>query len=114
MRSAHLIKTIPDGSFVVGEFRAGYAGIREWVDREKGEKQSSLSAHILIELNTPTGAQALKLYINPPAGVTDPKLVPLPWDKGNRYIFPIRGLKAAGGALTGSLDDRREVIPLQN
>lgn len=114
MSASDALKTIPDGPFVVGEYRAGYAGIREWVDREKGEKQSSLSAHILIEMSTATGVQALKLYVNPPPGVTDPKQVSMPWKKGQRYMFPIRNLKSAGGALTGSLDDHREVIALQN
>lgn len=114
MSASEAIKTMPDGPFVVGEYRAGYAGMREWVDKEKGDKHTSLAAHILIEMQTATGPQAVKLYVNPPPGVTDPSGISMPWKKGQRYMFPIRGWKTVGGATTGSLDQHREVLPLQN
>jgi hypothetical protein len=58
------------------------------------------------------GGQAARLYINPPLNVSDPTQVPIPWKRGHRYVFPIRGLKVDRGSMTGSIDERREVIPL--
>ncbi len=101
-----------DGCYLIGEFRAGYAGTRAWVDKVDGMSKSTLEAYILVEMVGMKGAQSARLYINPPSAVTDPAQVSIPWKKGGRYVFPIRGLKIEKGAVSGSLDDRREVIPL--
>jgi len=104
-------QALADGCYLIGEFRAGYAGTRAFVDKEDGKCKSRIDAHILVEMISEKGAQSAKLYLNPPAHVTDPKDVQIPWQKGKRYVFPIRGLKSEKGAISGGLDDRREVIP---
>lgn len=106
------LSKLGDGCVLIGEYRAGYAGMKEWVDKEDGKRKSRIDSHILVEMVTETGAQSAKLYLNPPSTVTDPAQIKFPWKKGQRYAFPIRGLKSEKGAISGSLDDRREVLPI--
>lgn len=110
--STESLKSLSDGSYLIGEYRAGYAGMREWVDKETGTKKTTIEAHILVEMIGARGGQGVRLYVNPPIGVTDPGKVPMPWKKGQRYVFPIRSLKAERGSIMGSLDEHREVIAL--
>lgn len=108
-----LLEAILDGQlYLVGEYRAGIATKREFVDKVDGKSKGKVSVRHLIELAGTTGIDSVMLFQGVPETVTDPASIKLEWVKGKRYAFPIVTLGREKGKVSGLLDTNREVIPL--
>jgi hypothetical protein len=107
-----LVEGILGGTvYVVGEYRGSHIGERAYVDKTDGKKKSFMGATHLLEVSGNGRTEAYKLSQRVPDGVTDPKLVPVPWEKGKRYAFPINRMGFKTGTIEVGLADG-ESIPV--
>lgn len=111
--SKQLIDAVLDGQFyLVGEYRGGYVGKREFVDKNTGKAVGKVSVRHLIEICGSAGVDSVTVFESVPLTVIDPATVKIPWVKGKRYAFPLVSLAREKGKTSALLDTSREVIPL--
>ncbi len=108
-----LLDAILDGQlYLVGEYRAGIATKREFVDKVDGKAKGKVSVRHLIEMTGAAGIDSVMLFQGVPESVTDPASIKLEWVKGKRYAFPLVSIGREKGKTSGLLDTNRGVIPL--
>ena len=91
--------------YLVGEYRGSHIGERSFVDKNDGKKKSFIGATHLVEISGKGKVEAVKMTQRIPDGITDPKMVPVPWEKGKRYAFPITRMGFKNGTIEVGLAD---------
>jgi hypothetical protein len=90
---------------LVGEFRGARAESAGFVDQRTGQAISYVRVVFIVECAC-RGVLDRAVIRQKRLGVETPKDVPLPYEKGKRYVFFLDGFKLERGVFTGWMGDR--------